>query len=429
MYLPIFLVILLINCRFVESNSPIVAAYYQNHSQYRPDFGNRSKFTPTLIDPNILTDIYFSYACFGYITPSVNSDNPHLTGDFTIQPVDGNDQTVLYPQIMALKQKNSKLKIFLSIGGWNFNNPNDPLGVGQHTYRLFSKMVSNVDNRKQFISSTIKYAQRFGFDGIDIDWEYPGDLSRGGSVEDFENFIQFLKECSTAFLEAKPSLLLSFAAAPFVPAGLPKNYQDNPDSYFKWIAKCSTYLNRINIMAYDYHGPFDIPKITGVNAPLNHDTNPKSTYFIAKTLQYYLTNGVPSNKIILGIPTFGHSYDGVQGLNIENNGPGKPFESAGTPGPATRTPGLLAYFEMADMITQKQFQFGADPLTNTAYGYNLYFQKWVSFDNPDTVQLKAKIALDNSLSGVIFWAVDMDEYQWEPKFPNIRRAWNVFYSE
>ena len=287
-------------------------------------------------------------------------------------------------------------------------------------------MVSTPANRKQFIDSAIAYAHKYDFDGIDIDWEYPGDSTRGGSIDDFSNFIELLNECSTAFKAAQPPLYLSYAAPPYVPVGLPKQYQNDHSLYFKWLAQCSTYLDRLNVMAYDYHGPFDIPKITGANAPLNRDTNPESNYYIAKTLENCLNNNIPANKIILGMPTFGHSFAGVTGLNPENNGPGKPFQFAGEPGPATQQKGFLAYFEIADIISQKQLTLGIDNITNTAYGYHISSEKWISFDVPSTIQLKAEMALNKDLMGVIFWAVDMDEYQWEPKYPNIRSAWNVF---
>lgn len=412
-------------------NSPtpsyVIAAYYANYSQYRPVAGQRAPFSLSSIDTDILTDLYYAFAGFGYITKSLNPSFPHLTGDFTIQPMEGNDQGTIYPALLKLKQSSkSTLRTFLSIGGWNFNNPNDPQGVGQHTYRLFSQMVSNATNRKQFIDSAIDYAHRYGFDGIDIDWEYPGDLQRGGSMDDFNNFIDFLKECSTAFSQALPPLSLSYAAAAHTPTGLPHSFQEDPNSYFRWLAQCSRYLDRITIMAYDYHTPFDNPKITGANAPLNRDTDPKSPYSIAKTLENYLNNGVPADKIVLGIPIFGHSYAKVSGLSPQERGPGKPFESPGAPGPATQTPGLLAYFEVIDIIRKGELSFGIDKVTNTCYGYDDSSGKWVSFDTPYTVKLKAQMALESHLKGIVLWTIDMDEYQQEPKYPNLRTASNVF---
>jgi len=428
--LAIFFFILALNletvlfCEDIKYIKHVVAAYYENKSHYRPPSGNRPPFSPQLINPAILTDIYYAFACFGYVTKSLDPLNPHLTGDFSIRPTDASDQNLLYPQIIALKRRQKSLRVFLSVGGWSFNDPNDPEGLGQHTYKLFSQMVSSASNRKQFIDSFIAYAHKFGFDGLDVDWEYPGDIGRGGMEQDFDNFLIFLKECNLAFQKTSPRLLLSLATPATEPEGVSKHFEDS-NNYFKWLAQCAAFVDRINVMCYDYHGPFNVPKITGVNAPLNRDTSPKSQLYVAKTLQNYLLNNVPANKMVLGMPAFGHSYEGVAGLTLTDNGPGKPFKNDGIPGPSTRSPGLLAYFEIADMIARLQLTFEADSVTDTARGYHIFSGKWVSFDTPDTIKLKSQLALNANLKGVMFWSIDLDEYHWKPTFPNIRSAWNI----
>jgi chitinase len=403
-------------------SSSVVAVYYENWSQYRQPSGGRTNFFPNMIDPTIMTDLYYAFAYFGFVTKSIDPDNPHLTGDYTIQPVEWNDVSVLYPQVMALKQQNPNLRVHLSIGGWAFNDPNDPNGAGEYTYKLFSEMVASKDNRDQFINSAIAYAHQYGFDGIDIDWEYPGDTTRGGTDADFDNYVTFLSECYTACHNASPSLMLSYASPAIVPSGVNEKYHQDPSLFFKWLADCSQYLDHINVMCYDYHGVFDNPQITGVNAPLNHDTDPTSTMFDAQTIDNYINNGVDANKIVMGMPTYGHSYGGVTGLSDTDNGPGKPFTSAGAAGPSTATPGLLAYFEVSDMIANKELTFGTDSLTSTAYGYNITTGEWVSFDTPDTIALKVQLIQSKNLLGGMFWSVDDDEYAWGDKYPNIRAA-------
>jgi chitinase len=294
------------------NTAPIVGAYYENWSQYRPPSQGRATFYPNLIDPTILTDLYYAFAVFGFVTKSIDPQNPHLTGDYSVQPVEWNDQSVLYPQVMALKKINPKLRNILAIGGWSFNDPQDPMG--KYTYKLFSQMVSTAENRNNFITSAIAYAHQYGFDGIDIDWEYPGDLTRGGSPEDFDNFVTFLEECQNAFRDASPPLILTYASSAIVPSGVPDPYQSNPSLYFQWLAKCAPHVDRFNLMAYDYHGAFDSPALTGVNAPLDRDTDPNGIKYVKKTLENYINNGVPSSKIVLGMPTYGHSYAGVSSM-------------------------------------------------------------------------------------------------------------------
>lgn len=401
----------------------IVSAYYENWSQYRPASGGRQVFFPNLIDPAILTDLNYAFAIFGYVTKSIDPNNPHLTGDYTVQPIEWNDQSVLYSQVQDLKKINPNLRTHLSIGGWSFNDPNDPNGIGEYTYKLFSDMASTSAGRAQFIQSATTYAKQWGFNGVDIDWEYPGDLTRGGKEEDFDNFLELLKELYAACQAA--SLKLSIASAAIVPSGVPQSYRDNPATYFQWLAKCAESIDYFNIMCYDYHGSFDVPQLTGVNAPLNRDTNPDSTLFVEMTLNNYINNGVPAGKMVLGMPIYGHSYSGVAGLSSSDNGPGKVFTGPGNPGPSTQSPGLLAYYEVADMVASTQMVFGTDGATSTAVAYNGTSQQWVSFDTPDTIALKTQKVIDKGLLGAMFWAIDEDEYQWGEKFPNVRKAYGM----
>jgi chitinase len=326
-----------------------------------------------------------------------------------------------------LKQINPNLRTHISIGGWGFNDPQDPSGIGTHTYQLFSQMAANESSRSQFIESLVNYARHFNFDGVDIDWEYPGDLTRGGTEDDFENFITLLQQLNSACKAVTPNLMLSMASPAIIPSGVPQKYRDNPELYYQWLARCSTYLDHFNLMAYDYHGPFDNPKITGVNAPLNQDTMPSSVNCIKATLSNYIQNGVPASKIVLGLATYGHSYGGVQNLSSTSNAPGLAFTSSGQAGPSTGSPGMLSYYEIADMIALNQLTFGSDPITETAYAYNTTSKEWISFDTPQTIALKAQYAKSLSLGGVMFWAIDDDEYAWGTKFPNIRSAYDIFY--
>lgn len=179
------------------SATPVFAApkhivgYFENWAQYRPHGG---KFLPNQINPKQFTDIIYAFAYFGFVDRSVDPSNPHLTGDYSIQPVEWNDQSTLYPAFQALKQQNPNLKTLYSIGGWGFNSPDDPMGYGKYTYRLFSKMASTEAGRQEFIHSAIRYAHQYNFNGIDIDWEYPGDPARGGTEADMQNYTTLLKE-------------------------------------------------------------------------------------------------------------------------------------------------------------------------------------------------------------------------------------------
>lgn len=418
-YIFFFGFFLCLPCTLVQSvEDRIIGAYYESWSQFTPGINGRKSFTLQTIETSLITDLYIAFANFGFLTKEIAGANHGLTGNFSIQPLYANDTTKLYPELLELKKRSEgKLRLFLSIGGGQFNNPKDPMDVGNYTYTLFSRMVSTASGRREFIQSAINYAHRYGFDGIDIDWEYPGVASRGGEEKDFENFIEFLKECMESFHAAAPSLLLSFCAPSVMPQGLSEKYRSNPDLYYRWVFECSKHADRVTLMAYNYHTPLGEEKTTGVNAPLHRDTNPSSLLYIAKSLENYLNHGIELKKIVLGIPLYGWLYENVLHLAAGDATPEKPFSNTGSENSA-----LLPYYEIADRIAQKKIQFGVDSITSTAYAYNLSKKQWISFDTPETVALKIKEAADRNLGGVIFWAINLDEYQWDPKFPNIQKA-------
>lgn len=396
------------------SADPVIAAYYDRESSVRLPNTVGELFSVSKIPPDLLTDLYFASLHFN--TGSAIAP--------TVEFMSFWKDKAIFSEMRRLKQKSSQLNLFVSIGGSGFNDPKTFEGI--ESYKRISTMVALKAYRTKFIDLAINFAYQNGFDGIDLDWEYPGDLTRGGKIEDLDNFLLLLQEFQARIGSAQPRLLLSAAFPPVIPAGLPKHFQDNPEVYFKWIASCSPYLDRINIMAYSYHEPYGGDKITGVNAPLTRDTDLKSPLYIEKTLENYLKYGVPKDKIVLGIPLFGHTYRGVSDLTEENFQPGKPFLGGGLFGIPARIPGTLAYHEIVNLVEAKLFQYAPDTFTNTAIAYSQKNQEWISYDTPETIRLKADLAVKYGLKGIFFWSIDKDEYVKPPLFPSIEAGKAAF---
>jgi len=128
----------------------------------------------------------------------------------------------------------------IAIGGWNEGSAK------------YSAVVANPTTRANFVKNAVDFVLKHGFDGFDLDWEYPNQ--RGGNPADVKNYISLLKELRTEF--DKHGLILSAAVAA----------AETSASLSYDIAEMSKYLHFINVMAYDLHGAWE--KTTGHNAPL-----------------------------------------------------------------------------------------------------------------------------------------------------------------
>ena len=409
-----------------------LVGYFENWAQYRP--AGNGQFFPAQIDPALFTHVNFAFGLVGFVTWSVDptatrTGSQRYTGDYSIQPVEWDDQATLYPALQALKSQNPGLKTLLSVGGWSMNSCDDmpsagnPHPYGPYTCQLFSNMAADPSGRAQFIASAIAYAATYGFDGIDIDWEYPGYVGRGGGPDDLANFLALAQEFRAA---AGPGFLLTMAAPAIVPTGLPQSYHDSPATYFGWLQQCAQYFDWLNVMSYDYHGAFDDPVNigTGVNSPLTQDSTPNGPFSIMQTVQAYLAAGIDPGKIVLGMPAYGRNYTVANPAQLaSSSGYGQPFSGPGPAGPATQIPGVLAYYEILPKLASGELTSVWDDATLTPYAYSAATGEWVSYDDETSLGYKASYLTANGLGGAMVFAIDDDDFA--NGFPLIKQVKSV----
>ncbi|XP_072335923.1 acidic mammalian chitinase-like [Scyliorhinus torazame] len=299
--------------------------------------------------------------------------------DNKITTFDTNDLT-LYHSFNSLKNKNRNLKTLLSIGGWNFGT------------QKFSTMVSKSENRQIFIKSVIRLLRGYGFDGLDIDWEYPGRQNK-------HLFTVLAQELVAAFeVEAKisgqPRMLLSAA----VSAGM-----GNIGMSYE-VPELGKYLDFFNVMTYDFVGSGNI--VTGENSPLYPLPNNKhytNLYFnVNFTMNYWRIQGAPAEKLNIGFPTYGHTFR----LTTSDHGIGAPSGGPGPAGKYTRSTGSLAYYEICTLLKSGTSIWNAPQVV--PYGYK--GDTWIGYDNVKSFRDKAEWLTKNNFGGAMVWTLAMDDF-------------------
>ncbi len=222
----------------------------------------------------------------------------------------------IFNDITDLKSKAPGLRIWLSLGGWTFSDN------GTATQPVFADLSSTTAKRAKFIGNLITFMREWGFDGVDLDWEYPGAPDRGGNkFVDTDNYVALLQDMKTRFDAEPEEWGISFAA----PTSL---------WYLRWfdLKKMMPLVSWVNLMSYDLHGSWD-DEDSYVGNFVNSHTNLTE---IKDALNLLWRNDVPANKVNLGIGFYGRSFtlsdSKCSKPGCLQKGPGNKGECTGTEG-------------------------------------------------------------------------------------------------
>jgi chitinase len=321
-------------------------------------------YDPALVDAKKLTHINYAFANIVDGEPKFE-----LTTD-----------SVKISKLIALKKSNPKLKILYSIGGWVWSNH-------------FSHTAAYKENRIKFAISSVKLMKKHGFDGVDLDWEYPGQRGEDNDFRpsDKNNFNLLLEEIrkeleKVGAIDNKHYLLT-------IATGADQAYIDNTD-----LGKAHKYLDFINVMCYDfYHGWFFQ---TGHHANLYPSKKEKFTGNSGQeAIRRHIKAGVPSNKLIMGIPFYARQWKKVA---LENDGLYQTAMTTGT---------IAPYWDIVEKIKSGNYKKGYDDSAKASYLWNAKDSIFISWETPKEIKQKTTYIKKNNLGGAMFWEYSLDKDQ------------------
>jgi chitinase len=317
--------ILLLLSLFVPftASSQVVLGYY---------YGNYAGYPHSLIDFNCLTHIAHAFLI------------PDSTGEIKY------DDWFLYPELVSTAHENGK-KIVVSIGGWGNSEG-------------FRGMTKKEKYRRKFVTNLVHFIKKHGYDGADIDWEYP-------SKEEQHQFETLLAELRNAFNNEGIELLS--VAIPAV---------DWHDVFDKRIMN---YLNWVGIMTYDFYGPWE--KTTGHNTALYSTNNQMLS--VDYSIRHYLSKGFLPEKLCAGMEFVGYRFK-TQGLYKPHKG------------------GRSVPYNIAKDLISQGWEYHWDNQAKVPWLYNPDSLQFITIDDARSIEYKSDYIADNYLAGVIIWKLGFD---------------------
>jgi len=322
-------------------------------------FTRGTALTPGQVDAQYLTRINYAFANIqgGRMVLGAPADAQNLS------------------QLTGLRKSNPRLTVLVSVGGWLWSTN-------------FSDMALTAQSRGVFEDSVMEFLSRYDLDGLDIDWEYPG-LPGGGHpfrAEDKQNFTALLKELRARFdVEQKKThrrlyLTIAMGASDEVLA----------HSEMRQVGR---YVDTVNLMTYDYYEAGSDPT-TGHHAPLFANPADPKKVSSDESVRAYEKAGVPSEKILLGVPFYGREWGEVQDVKHGLFQVGKVIPGAYAPYSAIE----------ANMLGEgKGFTRYWDDAAKAPYLYNADKHIFVSYEDPESLKLKCAYVREHKLGGVMFW--------------------------
>jgi len=294
-----------------------------------------------------------------------------------------------FGQLMALKKAHPDIKILPSVGGWTLSDP----FFQMHDPAIRSRFVGSV---KEFLQ-TWKF-----FDGVDIDWEFPGgggeNAALGNPEQDKAAYTALMHDLRAMLNELSAQTGRTYELTSAIGAG--KDKIEDVD-----YNQAQQYMDHIFLMSYDYYGGWSNTEL-GHQAALKAPAwRPETNYTTENGVEALLQQGVQPGKIVVGTAMYGRGWTGVHNYTGNN-----PFTGTATGMvKGTWEPGVVDYRQIVNEYKGKPgWEYGYDADAEAPYVFNKTTGDLISYEDARSATAKGKYVLAKNLGGLFSWSIDSD---------------------
>jgi chitinase len=353
-------------------DKPVIGAYYPG--------GAATRYPISMIPADKLTHLFYAFATI---------ENGRCVSNRA-------DASAHFAALADIKRTHPRLRTLISIGGWNAGG--------------FSDAASTARLRRHFVASCVALffgTYRGSFDGVDIDWEFPvygGPPEIAARPGDRRNMTLLAREFRQQLdaLERKRGQTFLLTAA--LPAGRMESTGPYDPARSYELVELAKLLDFINLMTYDMGTTFS--PVASFNAPLHEVSEDplgqpmRRWNNVAGAIDYYRAQGVPAQKLVLGVPFYGRGY---RVASAANDGLYQPYSG-------TFAPGNWRDIER-NLLSDPQWTQHWHPIAQTPWLFHRGEQKFVSYENAKSIAIRAQLARHRDLRGVFVWELTCDDEQ------------------
>jgi len=358
-------------------------------------------------------------------------------------------------ELKILKDRNPHLKIMISVGGWTKSQD-------------FPAIASSQNARQTFAQSLVNFMTLYPWiDGFDLDWEFPVTGGTGGqekvrglvipvqphTTNDHKNLVFLLKQMRETFdSNGMQSKEISIAMGNNVVQTVSQFIGPNNEAANNMTENVMDFCEFVTFFGYDFGGNwydktcYNAPLFGGdnVNDPLHNPSGRNQV--LSELVEVYLTDiGIPADKLIMGIPFYGKLFEGVASTGVDANNPGLYESAPRIVNPACSLPespvgtwddlsytcetsGAIEFCDLSQGVATNPHHFlnpsnplvastaaasagwvrHWDAIAKVPYLYNSTQNKFISYDDSESIDLKVKYALSKNLAGVMIWELSQD---------------------